>query len=327
MRYATEAEVEFFMKYFPFLFCIVLLAGSCSSAPTFVPINEIVNPSTEVVYPEDEALQARIAEIGAGAKGKVGVFALLMEDDRAVSFNSNERFAMQSVVKLPVAMIVMQQVEEGKFALDQKIKFTTSDLANPNQRSPLRDKNPKGGEATVAELIRLSLSESDGTACDVLTRIVGGPAAVQAYIEALGLAGMEMKRSHKEFGKDWEMQYENWATPEAAAQLMVSLWSQKGEGANGAEHILKDMYDTKTGPNRIKRLLPPGTRVAHKTGTGGTKDGITSATNDVGIITLPSGKHVAIAVFVGDSSADEKTREAVIAKVAKAVWDTWSNVE
>ena len=67
-----------------------------------------------------------------------------------------------------------------------------------------------------------------------------------------------------------------------------------------------------------------GTIVAHKTGTGGTQNGITGATNDIGIITMPNGKHLAIAVFVSDSPADEKTREAVIAKIAKACWDRWS---
>ena len=36
------------------------------------------------------------------------------------------------------------------------------------------------------------------------------------------------------------------------------------------------------------------------------------------------GKHIAIAVFVSDSPANEKTREAVIAKIAKVVWGRWS---
>ena len=64
--------------------------------------------------------------------------------------------------------------------------------------------------------------------------------------------------------------------------------------------------------------------VAHKTGTSGSRNGITAATNDIGIITLPNGKHLAIAVFVSDSPADEKTREEVIAKITKAAWDKWS---
>jgi beta-lactamase class A len=51
---------------------------------------------------------------------------------------------------------------------------------------------------------------------------------------------------------------------------------------------------------------------------------VTAATNDVGIVTLPNGRHMAIAVFVSDSGANNATREEVMAKVAKAAWDEWS---
>ena len=59
--------------------------------------------------------------------------------------------------------------------------------------------------------------------------------------------------------------------------------------------------------------------VAHKTGTSYTnQEGITAATNDVGIITLPDGSHLIISVFIKDAHADEATREAVIARIAAA---------
>jgi beta-lactamase class A len=81
------------------------------------------------------------------------------------------------------------------------------------------------------------------------------------------------------------------------------------------------MIDTPTGPKRIKGLLPKGTMVVHKTGTSNTVSGITAATNDIGIITLPNGKHLAVAVFVSDSKADRETREGVIARIAKSAYD------
>lgn len=82
------------------------------------------------------------------------------------------------------------------------------------------------------------------------------------------------------------------------------------------------MTNTSTGPNRLRGLLPAGTKVAHKTGTSNTTNGMTAATNDIGLITLPGGKTLAIAVFVSDSPADTAVREAVIAQVARAafVW-------
>jgi beta-lactamase class A len=91
--------------------------------------------------------------------------------------------------------------------------------------------------------------------------------------------------------------------------------------------LLKLMTEAIPGAKRLKGELPAGTVVAHKTGTGGTRNGITSATNDIGIITLPDGRHLAVAAFVSDSSAAEATRESVIARVAKAAWDWASSAQ
>jgi beta-lactamase class A len=57
---------------------------------------------------------------------------------------------------------------------------------------------------------------------------------------------------------------------------------------------------------------------------GGLLNGVTAATNDIGLVTLPNGRHLAIAVFVSDSRANDAVREEVIAKVAVAAWDEWS---
>jgi beta-lactamase class A len=89
--------------------------------------------------------------------------------------------------------------------------------------------------------------------------------------------------------------------------------------------LLNLLATTSTSPHRVQGLLPPGTRVAHKAGTSGTYHGLTRGTNDIGLVTLPSGRHLAIAVFVADSSADEMAREGVIAKIARAAWDRWSS--
>ena len=81
------------------------------------------------------------------------------------------------------------------------------------------------------------------------------------------------------------------------------------------------MIRTSTGDKRIKGLIPSRADVAHKTGTSGTRNGITPGTNDVGIITLPDGKHFVIAVFVSDSRESNAVNERIIAEISKAVWD------
>ena len=131
----------------------------------------------------------------------------------------------------------------------------------------------------------------------------------------------------KEIGRDWETQYRNWATSKGPLALLVALQSQRKLSRESQALLLKLMTESIPGTKRLKGELPAGTLVAHKTGTGGMRDGITSATNDIGIITLPNGMHLAVAVFVSDSSADEAARESVIARIAKAAWDWASSAQ
>jgi len=219
---------------------------------------------------------------------------------------------------------LLHQVDSEKIALDEMIGVAREDMAHPGQRSPIRDNNPNGTTLTVRELIRLSISESDGTASDVLLRLAGGPPAVQSYLTVISVNEMAVVNAEKEFPVDWQIQYANFATPNAAVTLLRNLHEGNGISPLDRELLLKFMSEGPTGANRLKGLLPKGTPVTHKTGTSGSRNGINAATNDIVIVTLPSGKHMLIAVFVGDSTADEKTRESVIARIAKAAYDRFS---
>jgi beta-lactamase class A len=266
-----------------------------------------------------------IEKTAGPAKGRVGVFAVILETGESVSLDENSQYPMQSVYKLPIAMAVLRQVEEGKLKLDEKVRVGKEEYVRTGMRSPLRDKNPNGAEVTLQELIRLSIVESDGSASDVLMRLAGGAAAIQDYLTGITIGEVVVANPEKEMGQDWETQYRNWATPEGATALLRALYEKRGISDQNQKLLLKFMTESVPGAKRLKGMLPAGTAVAHKTGTSGTNsEGVTAATNDIGIITLPNGKHLAISVFVSDSPADEATREAVIAGIAKAAWDTWS---
>jgi beta-lactamase class A len=68
----------------------------------------------------DTELQKQLERIAAEAKGKVGVYALLIETGAAAGLNADQHFPMQSVYKLPISMAVMQQVEAGKINLEER---------------------------------------------------------------------------------------------------------------------------------------------------------------------------------------------------------------
>jgi beta-lactamase class A len=228
---------------------------------------------------------------------------------------------MQSVYKFPIAMAVLAQVDQGKLKLDQKIRVEASDVL---QGSRILDEKSQGMEFSLAELLKYMVSESDGTSCDVLLRQVGEPRVVTEYLRGLGVNDIVVAHTEKELAQGTAVKYRNYATPDAAVVLLRVFHEGKELSKSSQALLLQLMTETTTGPKRIKGLLPDGTVVAHKTGTSSTVNGVTAATNDVGLVTLPNGRHMAIAVFVSDSGANNAVREEVIAKVAKAAWDEWS---
>jgi beta-lactamase class A len=266
-------------------------------------------------------LSTQFAEIARAASGKVGVSMMVLETGERASYHGNGRFPMQSVYKFPIAMAALRMVDEGKITLEQKIPVPKSELAPLPLHSPIREQHPQGVSLSLRELVRFAVSESDGTASDVLLRVCGGPAQVMYYLDGLGITGVRVVASEADMARNKTVQYRNWASPDSMVELLQIFHSGKGLSASNGKLLENFMAQSTPGPKRIKGLLPAGTRVAHKTGTSGTDGKLTAATNDVGIVTLPGGRHLAIAVFVSDSKAEQTVREATIAKLSLAAWD------
>jgi beta-lactamase class A len=228
---------------------------------------------------------------------------------------------MQSVYKLPIAVTVLHEVDEGRLSLSQKARFLPGDLISPSQYSPLRDAHPNGGvDVALEELLRLAVEESDGVASDILLRTIGGPKAADAYIKSLGIDGIHIADPEKTLARDVTAQYRNYAEPRALVALLRLLADDSPLSPANTLLLLHWMTETSTGEHRIRGSLPNDVAVAHKTGTSGEDRGITHATNDVGLITLPGGKMLALAILIEDSPESEDVREGVIAEIARAIW-------
>ena len=309
--------------------CLSLLTVGCTSTNSGSRADDqgsqtdALKEVTASTANNENELRDRIEQISQAAQGRVGVTATVLETGELVTLNGDQRFPMQSVYKFPIAKAVLAQVDQGNLKLDQKVRIEASDIV---QDSRILDENSQGMEYSLAELLQYMVSESDSTACDALLRLIGGPQRVTEYLRDLGVNDIVVANTENEiqFGQDLELQYRNYATPDAAVNLLRAFHEGQGLSESSQAVLRQWMKETSTGQNRIKGLLPEGTVVAHKTGTSATVDGVTAATNDVGLVSLPNGQHLAIAVFVSDSTASDTIREEVIAKVARAAWDEWS---
>ena len=165
-------------------------------------------------------------------------------------------------------------------------------------------------------------TQSDGTACDVLLRLLGGTEKVQTEIHSLGITDIAISTTEMIQVANDTIQYQNWTTPEAMNALLKIFQEGTYLSKSSSELLRKLMsVSNKWFDRRIKGQLPAETEVIHKTGTSRTYDGLTRATNDAGIVILTDGNHLAISVFVSDSFDSQEDREKAIASLAKAAYD------
>jgi beta-lactamase class A len=271
---------------------------------------------------QQNKLRSQIQQIAKQIDGTVGVAMLNFNNHDTLSLNGTSRMVMHSVIKFPLAMAMLHQVDEGKFKLNQLITISKADLSK--LYSPIRDKYPNGTKLPLNEILGYMVSLSDNTACDLLIKLLGGTQNIEAYIHSLGVKGIAIKATEAQVAGAWPVQYTNWCQPLAGNQLLGIMHKGTKLSKTSNAFLWKIMLATTTAPHRLKGLLPAGAKVAHKSGTSPVNEkGLAAATNDVGILILPNGKKIALSVFITDSMASEAKRESVIAQIAKAVWDNY----
>lgn len=333
---------------------IVLALAACEPGPdpdyrgqNTVPVEGI---SVDSAAADSGALDSAFTAIERESGGQLGVSAVVVENGRNVGHRDGEAFPMASTFKLPVALAVLAQVDSGRISLDDTVRLTPADYRlGP---SPVTEGLPAGGgPVTVRRMLESMMMFSDNTATDALMRLAGGPRAVMEHLRTRGVEGIRVDRYEGQVYLDYNgiteatppvewtrEQVQAWidsvppaqkqaarerffadvrdtATPDGFAALLGQV--QRGEWISPTSRgfLLDAMRRSPTGTRRIRAGVPAGTEVADKTGTIG------RTTNDVALVTLPDGKHVALAIFVRNSTKTNAQVEPAIAAAARAVYE------
>lgn len=281
-------------------------------------------------------------------RAKPGIMGIAVYDFHTGSMegvNLSRPFSMQSVFKAFLSTMVLAQVDAGQLSLDTTVTLAPEDLRDGGGSID----NSSGGTFSVRDLLRMALIESDNSAADALLRLVGGPAKVTAWLRERGIDGIRIDRDLRAMGRDESGIPENLfpgrnasslqsqvsmaarqaafelalsdprdtATPEGVIHFLVAL--KKGDLLTTAstDLLLGWFREVKTGPGRLMAGFSSQTAWAHKTGTSLTFEGVTLATNDIGLATFRDGRTLAIAVFLANAPGSDEARNALLAACAR----------
>jgi beta-lactamase class A len=249
----------------------------------------VAQPAIAASSPNLLSLEQQLNAMVASKSADVGIAALDLNSGETVSIKGNTPFPMASTVKVAVAALYLAQVDNGRRSLDDTINGQSA-----------------------RSLMRRMLVHSDNRATDILLADLGGPDAVHDWLQANGIKGLRVDRTISELLRSkrdhWDRR--DSSTPVAMVDLLKRIYKAELIKPESRNFLLDLMAQCQTGRNRMKALLP-GVPIEHKTGT---LDGLT---DDVGFITMPDGRRVAVAIFTRGGTDRPRT----IAETARVIYD------
>jgi beta-lactamase class A len=294
--------------------------------------------------------------LASSLDGSVSITVLDLHTGERASVHGQAPRPMMSVFKLPLAVAALADVDRGVLRLDQEVPLDRTEL---RANGPIADAWKRGLQApTLQTMLVAMLQDSDNTAGDKVVSLLGGGARVTARLRDSGLEGITIHGPEIEreaavacvgehapdegwtldeiaacpapgaealaaaIRKEVESPPDN-ATTDAVVDLLARLEQETILTGDSRKWLLATLAGTRTGPARLRGRLPANARVAHKTGTGPTAQGVTIAMGDVGIVTPPDGDPYAIAVLIAGSKASIDAQEALIARAARATWEAF----
>jgi len=261
------------------------------------------------------ALRARIARSGA----QVGLYFRTLDGRDSLLLDAGQRFHAASTMKVPVMIQVFRDVDAGTLRLDDSIPVTrafhSSLDGSPYQLDPSDDSDSTlyarvGTRVSVRELVELMITVSSNLAANLLIERVGAERANRTAHE-LGADSIAVLRGVEDIPA-FNAGRNNTTTARDLGVLLLGV--ANGTAASAAScRAMVDVLARQRFNDGIPAELPPGTRVAHKTGD------ITAVNHDAGIV-YPAHGAPYVLVILTHGIEEQKVSSRLIADLSLMVY-------
>ena len=288
------------------------------SASGMIPLVLVLALSWQ--QPTDSLRRQIDTRIAAVPGAIVGVAFRDLDRGDSLDINADDSFHAASTMKVPVMIELFRQTERGWLSLDQPLLLV-------NQFGSLVDGSPfsvdagddsdslmyrKVGERVpVRELLERMIVRSSNLATNALIAVVRADRA-NATAHELGASHIKVLRGVED-GKAFQAGLNNSTTARDLAALMSAIELKRAASAASCEQMRAILLRQELN-DEIPAGVPPGTPVAHKTGS------ITAVLHDAAIV-YPKMRPPYVLVVLTRNIPDEKVARALIADVSRLVYD------
>ena len=233
--------------------------------------------------------------------------------------NEHEVFHDASTMKVPVMLGIFEAVTRGELRLDQRV-LVKNDFVSIYDGSHYalearEDSDPRlydlvGTEVALEELVQRMIDRSSNLATNLVIELIGAP-RVMTLMKEIGAGKIQVLR-----GVEDDKAYEAGMNNTTTAYDLMLIFRALGESrviSPDASAKMIEILAAQEHNDGIPAGLPPGTRVAHKTGT------ITRIAHDSGLVIRPDGSSYVLVVLTRGFPKSSEA-EKVIAAISRAAW-------
>lgn len=268
--------------------------------------------------PQPQPAVAALEALEKQTGGRLGVALLNTANGALAGHRMEERFAMCSTFKLPLAALVLRQIDQGHLQARQWVPYTSADIV---AHAPVARAQLSRGGMTVLAAAEAAQTTSDNTAANLLLGLLGGPAGFTAQWREAGDSVTRLDRLEPQMNLVLPGDPRDTTTPAAMAQAMAKWLTGDLLAPASKALLIQWMVATRTGSKRLRAGLPRAWRAGDKTGTA-MAEGMTDRYNDVAIAWPAAGSapvfisaYFETAVSHGGQMRDQD--QAVLAEVGR----------
>lgn len=251
--------------------------------------------------------------------GDAAVAIKNLRTGESFEYHGDRPMPTASLIKLPVMIATYQAIEEGKISLGDMIELQAEDQVAGS--GLLSTYFSPGLKLSLRDAVRLMISMSDNTATNLVIDKIGLPTTNQC-MAALGCK--ETQLNSKVFRRDTSISPERSklyglgsTTANEMLGLVERLYKHELVSKQASDQMIEHLYAC-ADKIKVPRLLPTGTRVAHKTGS------VSQSRTDAGFIDSPAGP-IAFCILTDENKdrrwTDDNEGDAFCAEVGKTAYD------
>ncbi|HVF39618.1 MAG TPA: serine hydrolase [Gemmatimonadaceae bacterium] len=291
----------------------LVLAVAMLQAPSFAQTSALNQLAQDSLLAQ---IQKRIAET-AGATVAVSYIDLQTGD--SIALNPDTMFHAASTMKIPVMIEVLRRAQSGAFSIDQPLLLVNQFHSIVDGSAYSLDKAEDGDTALysrlgervpIRDLMRRMITLSSNLATNQLIALVDAK-RVTEMARSLGATRMQVLRGVED-QKAFDRGMINTTSSADLATLLMAI--ETGRALSPASSaVMREILLAQEFKTKIPAGLPPGTRVAHKTGE------ITAVSHDAAVV-YPEGRKPYVLVVLTRGVRESKDSSQLIADVSRIVY-------